>query len=90
MGVGGQRYAPAALAPGKGRYPLCRRLDGLKAGMDGRGKSRPPPHRDLIPGPSNHSESIYLSRPSDVTDTEFYPMRKKNVGVISKNFTYAH
>ena len=28
MGVGGQRHAPAALAPGKTRYPLYRRLDG--------------------------------------------------------------
>ena len=28
MGVGGQRHAPAALPPGKTRYPLCRRLGG--------------------------------------------------------------
>ena len=28
MGVGGQRYAPAALPPGKTRYPLYRRLGG--------------------------------------------------------------
>ena len=28
MGVGGQRHAPAALPPGKTRYPLYRRLDG--------------------------------------------------------------
>jgi hypothetical protein len=27
-GVGGQRHAPAALPPGKTRYPLYRRLDG--------------------------------------------------------------
>jgi len=26
MGVGGQRYAPAALPPGRTRYPLVRRL----------------------------------------------------------------
>ena len=26
MGVGGQRHAPAALLPGKTRYPLCRTL----------------------------------------------------------------
>jgi hypothetical protein len=26
MGVGGQRHAPAALPPGKTRYPLYRRL----------------------------------------------------------------
>jgi hypothetical protein len=28
MGVGGQRHAPAALSPGKTRYPLYRRLGG--------------------------------------------------------------
>ena len=28
MGVGGQRDAPAALPPGKTRYPLYRRLGG--------------------------------------------------------------
>ena len=28
MGVGGQRHAPAPLAPGKTRYPLIRRLGG--------------------------------------------------------------
>ena len=28
MGVGGQRHAPAALPPGKTRYPLYRRLGG--------------------------------------------------------------
>jgi len=28
MGVAGQRHAPAALPPGKTRYPLCRRLGG--------------------------------------------------------------
>ena len=28
MGVGGQRQAPAALPPGKTRYPLYRRLGG--------------------------------------------------------------
>jgi len=41
MGVGGQRHAPAALTPGKTRYPLYR------AGVDGRGKYRL--HRDSIP-----------------------------------------
>ena len=28
MGVGGQRHAPAALLPGKTRYPLYRKLGG--------------------------------------------------------------
>ena len=29
-GMGGQRHAPAALSPGKTRYPLYRRLGGLQ------------------------------------------------------------
>ena len=41
MGVGGQHHAPAALSPGKARYPLYRRLGGpSRAGLDGFGKSR--------------------------------------------------
>ena len=35
MGVGGQHYAPAALPPGKTRYPLYRRLGGPQ-GRSGR------------------------------------------------------
>ena len=34
-GVGGQRHAPAALPPGKTRYPLYRRLGGAQ-GRSGR------------------------------------------------------
>ena len=47
-GVGGQRHAPAALPPGKN--PGTRYIAGwvgLRAGLDGCGKSRP--HRDSIP-----------------------------------------
>jgi len=35
MGVGGQRHAPAALPPGRARYPLYKRLGGLQ-GRSGR------------------------------------------------------
>ena len=35
MGVGGHRHAPAALLPGKTRYPLYRRLGGPQ-GRSGR------------------------------------------------------
>jgi hypothetical protein len=31
--VGGQRYVPAALPPGKTRYSLCRRLGGPQCRM---------------------------------------------------------
>ena len=35
MGLGGQRHAPAALPPGKTRYPLYKRLGGPQ-GRSGR------------------------------------------------------
>ena len=49
-GVGGQHLAPAALVPGKTRYPFYRRLGGPRAGLDGPGKSRL--HHDSFPRPS--------------------------------------
>ena len=61
---GGQRHAPAALLPGKTRYPLYRRGVGPRTGLDGFGKSRP--HRDSIPGsfsPLRVAIPTELSRP---------------------------
>jgi hypothetical protein len=46
-----QRQAPAALPPGKTRYPLCRRLGGPQ-GRSGRVR-KIFPRRDSIPGPSS-------------------------------------
>jgi len=43
-GVGGQRHAPAALPPGKTRYPLYRRLVG-PPGWSGRMRKISPPPR---------------------------------------------
>ena len=44
--MGGQRHTPAALPPGKTRYPLCRRLGGPQ-GRSGRvRKISPPPAFD--------------------------------------------
>jgi hypothetical protein len=42
MGVGGRLHAPAALPPGKTRYPLYRRLGGSQ-GRSGRVRKIPPP-----------------------------------------------
>jgi hypothetical protein len=50
-GVVGQRHAPAALSPGKTRYPLYRRLDRPQSRSGGCGNSRP--HRDSILGVSS-------------------------------------
>jgi hypothetical protein len=47
-GVGGQRHAPAALPPGKIRYPLYRKLGGSQ-GRSGRvRKFSPPPAFDPL------------------------------------------
>ena len=54
MGVGGQHHAAAALSPGKRPGTHCiGGWVGPRAGLDGCGKSRPPAHRDSIPGPSS-------------------------------------
>jgi len=49
MGLGGQRHAPAALPPGKipGTHFVGGRV-GSRAGLDGCGKSRPPPGFDPL------------------------------------------
>ena len=58
MEVGGQRYAPTALPPGKRPGIHCiGDWVGPRAGLDGYGKSRP--HRDSIPEQSIPVESRY-------------------------------
>jgi hypothetical protein len=65
-GVGGQHHAPAALPPRKRPVTHCSGgWVGLRAGLDGYGKSRP--HRDSIPGPFNPyrvATPTELSRPT--------------------------
>jgi hypothetical protein len=46
MGVGGQRHAPAALPPGKTRYPLYTKLDGPQGRSGQLWKISPPPGFD--------------------------------------------
>ena len=49
MEVGGQRHAPAALPPGKTRYPLNRRLGGpLGRSRRVRKISHPPPPAGVV------------------------------------------
>jgi hypothetical protein len=47
MGLGGQRQAPAALPPGKNRYPLYRRLDGPQGRSGWVRETSPPPGFDF-------------------------------------------
>jgi len=74
MGVGGQRQAPAALPPGKTRYPLCRRLGGPRTGLDGCGKSRP--HRDSIPGPSSPKRLVTATEIPPANHPYFFTIQK--------------
>jgi hypothetical protein len=61
--VGGQRHAPAALHPGKTRYPLYRRLCWLR-GRSGRVWKISPPTRIRSPDRPARNESLYrLSYP---------------------------
>jgi hypothetical protein len=46
-GMGGQRHAPAALPPGKARYPLYRRLGGPQSWSGRVHTISPPPGFDL-------------------------------------------
>ena len=57
MGVGGQHHAPAALPPGKTRYPLYRRLGGPQ-GRSGRFRKNSPP-QELDPRPVQSVASHY-------------------------------
>ena len=45
-GVGGQRHAPAALPPGKTRYPFYRKLGGPQGGSGRERKISSPPGFD--------------------------------------------
>ena len=57
-GVGGQRHAPAALPPGKTRYPLYRRLGGPQ-GRSGRVRNISLPTGIRSPDRPARSESLY-------------------------------
>ena len=61
--MGGQHHAPAALPPGKTRYPLYRRLGGPQ-GRSGRVRKISPPTGIRSPDRPVRSESLYrLSYP---------------------------
>ena len=61
MGVGGQHHTPAALPPGKTRYPLYRRL-GRHQGRSGRVRKISPPTGIRSPDRPARSESLYRLR----------------------------
>ena len=74
MGVGGQHYAPAALHPGKTRYPLCRRLGGPQ--------DRSGPVREISPSPGFDPRTVQpvASRNTDcaIPAAKYYMGCKEN------------
>ena len=66
MGVGGQRHAPAALSPGKTRYPLYRRPGGPQGRSVEVRKISPPTGFDDRPV---SSESLYRLRYASSKET---------------------
>jgi len=58
MGFCGQRHAPAALPPGKSRYPLYVREAGCAPGPFWTGAENLTPHRDSIAGPSSYQDLV--------------------------------
>jgi hypothetical protein len=59
MGVGGKRHAPAALHPGKTRYPLYRRLVGPQGQSEGEREISPSPGIDL--GYCGNQDNVHLN-----------------------------
>jgi hypothetical protein len=87
--MGGQRHAPAAVLPGKTRYPLFRRLGG-RQGRSGRvRKISPPPgfyRRTVQPAASRYTD---WAIPLPTTYEAFSEMLKpKTSNVIKKYFAF--
>ena len=88
MGVGGQHHDPAALPPGKIRYPLYRRLGGPQ-GRSGRvRKISPPPGfdpRTVQPVASCYTDSAILAHLNAVRQlTKCCREVSETVGKISR------
>jgi len=94
--VGGQRHAPAALPPGKTRYPLYRRLGGPQGRSGRETKISPlpgfdPPERPArsealyrlsYPGAIMYASALYLSAPPEYVT----PFRQWNFEAIRQIF----
>ena len=76
MGVGGQRHAPAALPPGKTRYPLYRMLGGSHVRCE-RVQKISPPIGIRSPDGLSRSESQYRLKYTSDTAKRFIMSFKK-------------
>ena len=84
MGVCGQRYALAALPPGKTRYPLYRRLGGSQ-GRPGQVRKIRTPTGIRSPDRPAHSESLYrLSYPGPQV---FFRLLNYNKGLYRRIYS---
>jgi len=87
MGVVGQRHAPAALSPGKNRYPLCRRLVGPQ-GRSGqvRNISSPPAFdpRSVQPIVSGYTDCAFPTYVAQYSD--FFLVKLLKIEVSSTAF----
>ena len=84
MGVGGQHHAPAALPPGKNRYPLYRRLG---RSQSGRVRNTSPP-----PGFDPRTVQPVASRYTDRATPDhnlYYTIIHYGTTVAEENFRHA-
>jgi len=86
MGVGGQRHAPAALPPGRTRYPLYRWLGGPQ-GRSGQVRKISAPTGIRSPDRPAHSESLYrLSFPGPYIFKVLYVNINKRLCLTTTRF----
>jgi hypothetical protein len=82
MGVGGQRHAPAALLPGKTRFPLYRELGGPQGRSGRMRKISPPPGFDpriVQPVASRYKDGAITAHHLPRVPTEYYKSTDKGV-----------
>jgi hypothetical protein len=90
MGLGGQPHAPAALPPEKRPAASCiRGLEGTKAGLNGCGKSRPPPpSRDSIPESAIACRYTAWATPAQIIhNTDVNCIRNKQITAFARDVT---
>jgi len=86
MGVGGQRHAPAALSPDKGRYPLYRRLGGPQSKPGGVRKISPQPGFDsriVQPVTSRYTDCAIPAHRGVMGFIRFYPRVREMPDILS-------
>ena len=85
MGVGGQRHAPAALHPGKTRYPLCRKPGGSQGRSGRMRKTSPPPGFDPLtvqPVPSRYTDWAIPAQLEDILPHQFQDPESSAPGIV--------